>query len=153
MTKVKGIETKQIILEGIWWLFSIVFSLIVISNIIEANESNLYSDKEAILYIIPFLILVVLGMIEFVCIFKKMGNYVEIYAEKLSIKSFQLTILTNKSATKIADIEYKNIKSVYMEKKGIIPWLVINTTTEQYKVDVKDVERLIPMIKQKAGLK
>ena len=40
-----------------------------------------------------------------------------------------------------------------MEKKGIIPWLVINTTTEQYKVDIKDVDRLIPMIKQKAGLK
>lgn len=152
MTKVKGIETKQIVLEVIMGLISIIGAVMMFSlYLAEADKPSFYkSNNETIFYILS-LVLLIWGMIEFVCIFKKMGNYVEIYPEKISVKSFQLTALAN--ATKIADIEYKDIKSVNMEKKGIIPWLVINTTTEQYKVDIRDVDRLIPMIKQKASLK
>lgn len=153
MTKVKGIELKQIILEAIGGICSlIVASMMFSAYIAESRKIDFFSNNNnETLYQVLSMVFMIVGIMEFVCIFKKMGNYVEIHSEKISIKSFQLTALAN--ATKIADIEYKDIKSVNMEKKGIIPWLVINTTTEQYKVDIKDVDRLIPMIKERAGLK
>lgn len=153
MTKVKGIETKQIVLESLMGIFSLIVAIVCFSAyIVESRKVSFFNNNnnETIFQILS-LILLIWGVIEFVCIFKKMGNYVEIYSEKIAVKSFQLSVLA--SATKIAEIEYKDIKSVNMEKKGIIPWLVINTTTERYKVNVKDVDKLIPMIKQKAGLK
>lgn len=151
MTKVKGIGTKQIVVGILECVILFVAGLMMNSLAVEESHTFSFSNNNETMYQILTVICIILGAIKIVCIFKQMGNYVEFYSEKISVKSFQLTALA--SATKIVDIEYKDIKSVSMEKKGIVPRLVINTSTEQYKIDIKDVEKLIPMIKQRAGLK
>ena len=151
MTKVKGIGTRQIVVEILECLVLFIAGAMMNSLAVEESHTFSFSNSNETIYQLLTGICIILGAIQLVCMFKKMGNYVEIQSEKISVKTFQLTALA--SATKIAEIEYKDIKSVNMEKKGIVPRLVINTTTEQYKIDIKDVDRLIPMIKQKAGLK
>ena len=153
MTKVKGIETKQIVLESIMGIFSLIVAGVCFSaSIEESRKVSFFSNNnnETIFYVLS-LVLLIWGLLEFVCIFKKMGNYLEVYSEKIVFQSFQVTALS--ISTRIVEVQYKDIKSVSMEKKGIIPWLIINTTTEQHKINVKDVERLIPIIKAKAGIK
>lgn len=152
MTKVKGIEKKQIIVESIMAAFTVVIAVMFFDlYITEAGKSSFYkSDNETVYFVISLVALMV-GLLEFVLMFKKMGNCIEIGMEKMTIKCFQVTL--SASTTKFAEVDYKDVKSVYMEKKGIMNRLVINTITEQYTIDIKDVETLISIIKQKAGLK
>ena len=102
MTKVKGIETKQIVLEVIMGLISIVCAVMMFSlYLVEADKPSFYkSNNETIFYILS-LVFLIWGMIEFVCIFKKMGNYVEIHSEKISIKSFSLQHLQMQQKSQI----------------------------------------------------
>ena len=151
MTKVKGIGTKQILVEVFECLLLFIAGLMMNSLAVDESHTFSFSNNNETLYQLLTGVCIILGALKLFCMFKKTGNYVEIQSEKISVKSFQLTALA--SATKIAEIEYKDIKSVNMEKKGIIPRLVINTSTEQYKIDIKDVDRLISIIKQKSEIK
>lgn len=151
MTKVKGIGTKQILVEIFECLLLFIAGIMMNSLAVDESNTFSFSNNNETLYQLLTGVCIILGALKLFCMLKKLGNYIEIQLEKIVVKNFQLTALT--SAVKISEIEYKDIKSVNIEKKGIVSRLVINTTTEQYKIDIKDVDRLIPIIKQKAGLK
>lgn len=151
MTRIKGIEGSQVISEIFLCIIYIACAMAAYSVYMEEKNSFNFSRDNETIHQIIFIGLLCFTCIQLVCLFKKMGNYIEIKEETLAFKSFQLFQLT--SATTFAEIEYKDIKAVNLEKKGITKWLVINTASQQYKINIKDVEQIMPIIKSKAGLK
>lgn len=146
MTKVKGIELKQVI-GGM--IANILFFIIAIYGFGFCEEYKYsLSENEETMYYAMSVIFVFLGVINTFNLFKMSRNSIEILSEKIILKNYEI----KKLSTQYAEISYSEIREVTQEKRGIWKTLIIHTKSEKYELKIKDVDRLIPIIKGKASI-